>query len=235
MYEILSTGSREEDIKYDYKKHKYILPDIYTLQRIYYKNVEVEKNTIASRGCLITCYADIITYYGNEQTPTQVDEKMDKMNKDYEAGIPGAKSGYAEGSADMMLKNVAEEYGFEYRMPIPERLPKLLTEEDVEDNSKIFLDEIKERMKKNQPTIARLYSKDAGQHFVVIVGLRHVSGEEEPIAYIINDPGRGNKEYEVVIDGEEVKKPKRFTIDRQTRRYEYKNRKIIQLLRLDKK
>ncbi|MCL1864200.1 MAG: hypothetical protein FWF73_00115 [Spirochaetes bacterium] len=97
------------------------LPYLYTLTLKYYKHSYKDVNIIPAQGCLITCYADIITYYGNEQTPTDVDKRMDDMDRDYEAHKPGAKRGYAEDSADMMNKNVAEAYGFDYKH-IPEEL-----------------------------------------------------------------------------------------------------------------
>ncbi|MCL1864199.1 MAG: hypothetical protein FWF73_00110 [Spirochaetes bacterium] len=115
---------------------------------------------------------------------------------------------------------------FDYKH-IPEELADLSKEEDAkeaEKTSKLFLKIIGDRINKNQPTIARLYSKNAGNHYVVIVGIRYVSinKEEMPDAYIINDPGRRNDK-------------EKFTIDWQTRIYKNKNRKIIRLLFLDKK
>ena len=204
------------------------LPYFYTYRKQYFYNEAYETNTIASQGCLIACYADILTFYEEKEiTPLDVDKKMDDMDKAYYAGTAPVP-GYDQGTGNMMMDVVAKEFGFKYETLLDEEgdreeRKKEKKDDDV-DYSQEFLNIIMDRVEKDEkPTIARL-NKNGSTHFVVIVGLRYglINGMKAPVAYIINDPGRNNIKKNGILE--------RFIIDCQSRIYDHNDKKKMDVI-----
>ncbi|MCL1833874.1 MAG: hypothetical protein FWG49_05160, partial [Leptospirales bacterium] len=96
---------------------------MYTIERTYFEQYWTKQNTIAIAGCLVTCVADVYSYYNpnNKKDPEDVDRDLDNMNaasREYEAAHPGDTSGrgYVEGTSRMNIGGlVTKEYGFTYK------------------------------------------------------------------------------------------------------------------------
>ena len=218
--------------------YRYNLPNLYTLKRTYYIEVQKNYNIIATQGCLITCYADIITFhyhknnYRKAQNPHDVKDRMQAMDSEFLAGEKGAKPGFGKGPGkelNMMRDNVAEDYGLDHR-PTDE----VIDEDKKVDHvatSEMFRKEIEDRINKDLPTIARLSLGDA-THYVVVVGLKY-DENDRPIEYIINDPGR--KDYIIGADGKPTDELKKYRINCESRVYEYSKKKMDRIYSLDQK
>jgi len=183
--------------------------DIFYMKRQYFKRIWKPVNTIPVEGCLVTCIAEIVSYYFNiYKTPTHVDDELDKMNlkvleeqvnswfkkitssmygskrEDFEALMKQAewKRGYIKDSAKLNTIHVVEKYGLKYGAIDNEIKDK--------DYKIIFRKELNTRVMENKPTII-LLQKGKKMHFVVVVGIRYKGKDEsgKPTHYIINDPG----------------------------------------------
>ncbi|MCL1865660.1 MAG: C39 family peptidase [Spirochaetes bacterium] len=190
--------------------------DIPYMQREYFKRATV--NTIPSVGCLITCIAEIVSYYFDIwKTPKAVDEELDEM--DFNARFDWER-GYIKNSANLNTKYVVEnKYGLVYNEP-KDNTAKDNTAGDYKD---IFRKELDKRVKANEPTIILL--KKGKMHFVVVVGIRYKGKDEsgKPTHYIINDPGASSSKEEV-----------RY-ISRDTLKSEYWDRDITKIYPIDKR
>ncbi|MCL1864196.1 MAG: hypothetical protein FWF73_00095 [Spirochaetes bacterium] len=214
----------------------YKLPSTYTFKRTYYKDVDLRPNIIATQGCLITCYADIITYDGRygKTTPRDVKNRMQDMDEAYNNDPRMNERGFNDGTADMRNYAVAKTYSLKFKIIAEDTTDedKGKKDERIEvDYSEIFRDEIEKRIKENKPTIAKLIQGES-THFVIVVGLRYdINGE--PVAYIINDPGRKN-EFKNDCYGKRTQELNRFIIDCKSRIYKYNdNKKMVRISSLD--
>ena len=216
-------GGNIEIVEFD----QYKLPNLYKLKRTYYTEGQKDYNRIATQGCLITCYADVITFYYQKngyrkaQDPHQVKDRMQEMDwNHYELKKEGSKPGFGNG-LNMENKNVAEDYGFEYIQT------NEVEKESAADNSKMFLGKIKDKIDEDLPTIARL-SLGEDTHYVVVVGLRY-NEKNNPIEYVIIDPGR--RDY--IADSD--KEWRKYTINCESRVYEHSKKKMDRIYFLNKK
>jgi len=216
--------------------YRYNLPNLYTLKRTYYTKGQKDYNRIATQGCLITCYADIITYYYHKnnyrkaQNPHDVKDRMQKMDIEHSKD-QRKPQGFRDATPDMMNDNVAIDYGLKHD-PKDEVIKvdidgKKKVNHDA--TSKMFLEEIKKRINQDLPTIARLSLGDA-KHYVVVVGLKY-DENNNAVEYIINDPGR--KEYMMGSDGKPTKELRKYTINCKSRVYEHSKKKMDKIYFLD--
>ena len=148
--------------------------------------------------------------------------------------------GYSLDSAGIAnLDPLAKKFGFGFKILEKEKIEGAY---DANNKSEIILGVIKNRVKENEPTIAKLAAGNL-THFVVIVGLRsyRLLNGEETTEYIINDPGRANKKNSAnqrdrfTIDSESrnradkvnsANQRDRFTIDSKSRKCEHWGRTI---------
>jgi hypothetical protein len=186
--------------------------------REYYQRIDDEVNRIHQWGCLITCMADIISYYGykgnHNITPDIVNEKMNKMNSD--AAVDDMEKRMV--MSNYFLRIFMETYvrsnpalfqspdnskrGYKkdtsqmatYNVAVAygfkfELFPKE-KQPEVYDKDQ-FLPIIERRILQDKPSILTLVGEDGKTHFVVVVGISYpgVDSSDKATDYIIHDPG----------------------------------------------
>ena len=181
------------------------------MKRQYFKREWKPVNTIPAVGCLVTCIAEIVSYYFDTwKTPTHVDRDLDEM--DLQAQVDW-KRGYSKNSANLNTEYVVENrYHLKYNEP-KDNIPK--------NYKDIFRNELDTRVMKNKPTII-LYKEGKKMHFVVVVGIKYKGKDESgiPTHYIINDPG--------------TRSPDARYISIDTLRSEYWGRDVTKIYLIDK-
>ena len=176
--------------------------------RHYFQRKDNPVNRIHQWGCLLTCMADIFSYYKNEEiTPPMVNDKMNEMNRqaeiaEFEAkcdeilkSVPGhvtpitvGKNAFAKPGVYNKQSGYVKDtscmmtdnvaIAYGYRAFAFDS-PNIKNKEDKDKyDEHFFTGKIKERINNKKPTIVKLLSGQA-THFVLVVGLCYYGREEK--------------------------------------------------------